>query len=152
MTDATISHNIWTKRNYGEPSIYGQIGLWKVNLFPLHLGKKEGFKGSKAEISVDMVRFCKVCLSLGCIYHTTLYGTRSSSSSSRRSIIRRRRKRRSRCCSWSWSWSWRVLKGLRRLVLLWFLWSLSIWIRKCMRQFTISFIVNSLLFSAHNFG
>ena len=57
----------------GSPA-YGQIGLWMANLFPMHLGKKEGFKGSKTEMSVKMVRFCKVCLSLGCVFCTTLYG------------------------------------------------------------------------------
>ena len=73
VTDVTIIHNFWTKRNYTEPS-NGQIGLWKANLFPVYLGKKEEFKGSKTEISVKMVRFCKVCLLLGCVYCTALYG------------------------------------------------------------------------------
>ena len=40
----------------------------------MHLGKKEGFKGSKNEMSVKMVRFCKVCLRLECVYRTAFYG------------------------------------------------------------------------------
>ena len=41
----------------------------------MHLGKKEGFKGVKTEMSVKMVRFCKVCLRLGCVFHTAFYGS-----------------------------------------------------------------------------
>ena len=47
-----------------------------ANLFPMHLGKKEGFKGVKTEMSVKMVRFCKVCLRLGCVFRTAFYGRR----------------------------------------------------------------------------
>ncbi len=71
---ATIRDNFWTKGNFREPSIYGQLDLWKANLFPMHFGKKEGFKGSKTDMSVKMVRFCKVCLSLGCVFRTALHG------------------------------------------------------------------------------
>ncbi len=39
----------------------------------MHLGKKEGFKGSKTEKSVKIVRFCKVCLSPRvCLTHPNL--------------------------------------------------------------------------------
>ena len=46
-----------------------------ANLFPMHLGKKEGFKGVKTEMSVKMVRFCKVCLRLGCVFRVAFYGS-----------------------------------------------------------------------------
>ena len=73
MADMTINHNYGTKRNYEEPIIWTDWSL-KGESIPNAFRQKKGFKGSKTEMSIKMVRFCKVCLLLECVYRTTFYG------------------------------------------------------------------------------